>query len=157
MVLLTFSHDDFLTLGLKMLGFSEKTIEKTCNATNVERFRDSYYTYPKIASILFDDLQKVDWATNVKPRHLLLALYYLKKYPTKHAMAAFLHETEKTALKWAHRYIKMIQDLKTRTIQWLFDDININEHPESFIISVDGIHCRIWEPRTNPSSGWLRF
>jgi hypothetical protein len=36
-------------------------------------------------------------------------------------------------------------------IKWIFDDPSFDK---KFIISVDGVHCRIWEPRIMPSSGW---
>jgi hypothetical protein len=54
--------------------------------------------------------------SNPNPRHLLSALYYLKKYPTKHDLAAFLDSTEKTALGRAHRYVKAIQALKEKKV-----------------------------------------
>ena len=85
---------------------------------------------------------------------LLLAFYYLKKYPTKHGLAAFLDQTEKTALKWVHLTLSKLHTLKDRKIKWIFGEDNIDNHPESFIISADGIHCRVWEPRISPSTGW---
>lgn len=36
-------------------------------------------------------------------------------------------------------------------IRWIFDDPSLEE---KLIISVDGVHFRTWEPRTQPSSGW---
>jgi hypothetical protein len=93
---------------------------------------------------------------------LLLALYFLKKYPTKHGLAAFLYSTEKTTLGWVWRYIITIQALKENKvralghpssqtiicsyyltfnlcIKWVFD--NLQDYPEMYIIIVDGIHC----------------
>ena len=49
------------------------------------------------------------------------------------------------------KYIRAIQALKEKKIKWIFDG---NEYKEFFIVSVDGVHCRIHEPRTQPSSGW---
>lgn len=37
-------------------------------------------------------------------------------------------------------------------VVFLFDDTD--RYPEVFIASVDGVHCRIHEPRTDPSAGW---
>jgi hypothetical protein len=54
-------------------------------------------------------------------------------------------------LKRAWRYIRAIQALKEEKIKWIFDG---NKNDEYFILSVDGVHCRIYEPRTQPSSGW---
>jgi hypothetical protein len=36
-------------------------------------------------------------------------------------------------------------------IKWLFDTEGIDE---TFILSVDGVHCKIMEPRTDPGSKW---
>lgn len=38
-------------------------------------------------------------------------------------------------------------------IQWPFDDNTVIEHTK-FIISVDGVHCPIQEPRNEPSAKW---
>lgn len=40
-------------------------------------------------------------------------------------------------------------------IRWILDEPMCNNNPdEFFFISVDGVHCRITEPRFLPSSGW---
>ena len=103
-----------------------------------------------MVAIIYKDIGGED--DGLPPKYLLLAFYYLKKYPTKHGLAAYLDETEKTALKWVHVYVKKIQSLKEQKIKWIFDDLDA--HEETFIMSVDGIHCRVWEPRITPSSGW---
>ena len=36
-------------------------------------------------------------------------------------------------------------------IKWLFDTEGVNE---IFILSVDGVHCKILEPRTDPGTKW---
>ena len=112
---LAFSQDDFLKLGLTHLGFSERTINNTCNMTNVDRFRDGFYADPTTCQAIFYDIQESGARAN--PKHLLLALYYLKRYPSKHGLAAFLDETEKTGLKWVHAYVAKIQALKERKVR----------------------------------------
>ena len=86
------------------------------------------------------------------PRYLLLALNWLKQYPTLSNLAGSFNVTEKTAGVWAHYYVKKIQALKTTKIRWLFD--NPERYGETFILSVDGVHCRICEPRNDPSAKW---
>lgn len=39
-------------------------------------------------------------------------------------------------------------------IKWIFDEPDYEHLDEYFFISVDGVHCRITEPRHMPSSGW---
>ena len=110
-----FSAANFLHLGLLSMGFSEKTIERTGLTTNTERFRDYYYVHPDTCEIMFHDMQLT--GAQLAPKRFLMALYYLKKYPTKHGLAAFLDETEKTALKWVHAYVALIQGQKDNKVR----------------------------------------
>ena len=144
-----------MLLGLQLSGYSYRTIEKNCYATNLSRFKDSYYVTPDTCEKIFEDIQADDCKAKVAkpcPRYLLLGLYYLKKYPTKHQMAAFMDASEKTMLSQSSKYVDALQGLKEKKIVWIFDN---NENlEETFIISVDGIHCRVQEPRLDPSSKW---
>jgi hypothetical protein len=75
-------------------------------------------TSPQTAENIFADIQDKDLGESRIPKpdpiYLLLGLFYLKKYPTKHALAAFLDITEKTVLAWAKHYVKVIQALKEK-------------------------------------------
>ena len=90
----------FMNFGLTLLGFSQESIARTGETTNLARFRDGFYTDPSIVAIIFNDLRQDDDKLN--PKYLMLSLHYLRKYPTKHSLAVFLGTTEKTALKWVH-------------------------------------------------------
>jgi hypothetical protein len=120
MALLSFSTKDFLFLGLELAGFSAYTIGRNEKKMNLERFKDSFYASPQTVENIFADIQDEDLGesriSKPKPIYLLLALFYLKKYPTKHALAAFLDSTEKTVLTWAKRYVKAIQALKEKKV-----------------------------------------
>ena len=67
-------------------------------------------------------------------------------------MADFIRGTWSTALSQRTRYLKAIQLLHSQKIRWIFGDGT--EQNEVYIISVDGVHCRINEPRHDPSSKW---
>ena len=115
MVLLRYSREDFLVLGLKLCGFSSKRINKVKETTKLLRFADKYYISPDVCSTLYEDIQSndiEDRIENPNPSYLLLSLYYLKKYPTKHEMAGFLDCCEDTALKYSKLYAKAIAALK---------------------------------------------
>ena len=110
-----YSDTSFLTLGLSLIGFSQKTIARTCRKTNIERFKDSFYASPKTCEQIFDDIHQPGETLN--PKYFLLSLYYLKKYPTKHGLAAFLDTTQATALKWTHIYVNKIHSQKQKKYQ----------------------------------------
>ena len=152
-----YSRKDFSYLALKLAGFHRETIEKTCKKTNQRRMKDFCYAGSKTLNQLFRDIQNPELnelqIKNPNPADLIHALYFLKKYPTAHEFAARSGcGTEKTVISRAWRYIKAIQGLKKKKIRWIFDENDATD--ERFILSVDGVHCRISEPRTQPSSGW---
>ena len=156
-MIIHFTNEEFILLGLQLAGFSVTRIGSTGAATNNERFKSFFGISATTCSILFEDFQTTDVddakIKNPVPKKLLTALIYLKEYRTKYSLAAFADVTEKVALQWAHEYVGKIQALKDTKIKWLFD--NPAQYPELFIISVDGVHCRIGEPRTQPSAGWF--
>jgi hypothetical protein len=63
-------------------------------------------------------------------------------------MAGFFHSDDKTLRKHIKKYVDAIAALKEEKIIW--DDGD----DEIFLLSVDGVHFRINEPRTEPSSKW---
>ena len=108
-----YSPADFLERGLKLCGFSDKTIARNGVSINEARFKDKYYVTPTTCAEIFQDMQKYGFDRDeenkkIKPDYLLLALFYLKKYPTKHDMAAFLDCSEATALSKSKSYVKML-------------------------------------------------
>ena len=145
-----------MLLGLNLAGWSNQTTERNCQNTNMERFTDKYYVTPEVCEQLFKDIQRDDNIHKIKkpnPKCLLLALFYLKKYPTKRDMGAFLDMSENTAMSQSRDYVKSIQGMKDHKIRWIFDEDD-NNLDEMFTVSVDGVHCRIQEPRCDPGSKW---
>ena len=154
MALLRYSSQEFQVLGLRLSGFSSQTINRNGSKINNDRFQDKFYVCTKTALEVFEAIQipGPHCISKPDPQDFLLCLYYLKKYPTKHELAGFVDISEKTALGKVEKYVKAIQALKSRKIRWIFDeDSNLDE---KFILTVDGVHCRIWEPRRQPSAGW---
>ncbi len=94
MVLSRLTSKEFLFLGLDLAGFSNHTIRRNEKRMNLERFKDSFHTSPQTSEDIFADIQDEDLGesriSKPDPIYLLLALFYLKKHPTKHALAAFL-------------------------------------------------------------------
>ena len=143
------SIEEWLHLGLELAGHEAFRIQRTCLDTNLKRFKSHFFANPSAVAAIFNDIQAT--TPNAKPSDLLNALRYLKEYPKKAGVAAFNKSTEKTGLSKAWLYIHKIQDLKEKKIKWIFDNPDIDE---KFIVSVDGVHFRISEPRDQPSAGW---
>jgi len=157
MAIINFSAADFGVLALELAGYSDAMITKTSERTNNRRLEDFCGVGTQTLEQLFQDIQSPDLGDfRVKrpsPIEVVHALYFLKKYPTIYGLAARCNNgTEKTVLGKAWMYVGAIQALKEIKIRWIFDDDG--NFDESSIVSVDGVHCRIQEPRTQPSSGW---
>jgi hypothetical protein len=78
--------------------------------------------------------------------NLLMALNWLRLYDNEHVLAGGWNLSEEIIRNRVHKCCKDIQSLKETKIQW--DD----QGETIFVCSVDGIHCHIYEPRTDPGS-----
>jgi hypothetical protein len=83
---------------------------------------------------------------------LLMTVQWLQEYDTVFKTAVKYGLCEPTASDTLWPYTFAIQSLKEKNIKWLWS--NQVQDDEVIIVSVDGIHCMISEPRTMPSSKW---
>ena len=157
-----FSNETIEILALKLAGFTAAAIANSKKRTNDHRLKDFCGVTSKTILDLLHDIQdpslQSKQISKPNPSHLIFTLYFLKKYPTAIEFTARTGDgTEKTVLKRAWKYINAIQALKERKIQWIFGNGNGNNNNNNnsfFLLSVDGVHCQIHEPRTQPSSAW---
>ena len=144
--------EQFEILALQLAGYNNNNR----GGETSKRLKDFCYASTKTLEDLYRDIQNPELGEfqikNPNPVDLIHTLYFLKKYPTAHEFSGRSGAgTEKTVLNKAWRYIRAFQALKERKIQWIFDNAKYDKY---FILSVDGVHCRIHKPRTQPSSGW---
>lgn len=146
---------EVLRFGLEVVGFDEARQRRTRAATNIERFRAAYGVGPGACSAVYRDLQTIatpDARIN-KPSGLyfLVALNWLATYKKEAEMAGFFRCDDKTLRNHIKEYVNAIAALKGQKIVW--DDGG----DELFLLSVDGVHFRINEPRTEPSAKWCSY
>jgi hypothetical protein len=144
-----------LQFGLDLVGFDEARQRRTRAATNIERFRAAYGVGPGACSAVYHDLQttSVSDARINRPSsfYFLVSLNWLSTYKKEAEMAGFFHSDDKTLRKHIKKYVNAIAALKEEKVVW--DDGD----DEIFLLSVDGVHFRINEPRTEPSSQWCSY
>jgi DDE superfamily endonuclease len=167
-----------LEVGLNCIGFKAESRRK------VEFFRSAYGTSPATSSSIFHDIQVIDIGTakirQVRVCHFLMTLWWLYRYPTENlVMPMFKIDSETTVRKWVWAYAKAIQALKYRKVKqttcsvFLFGRNNLTQmilqfamtqivwnfadryREPVFLISIDGTHCPIEEPRTQPDKNWF--
>jgi hypothetical protein len=172
------SEADFLFLGLEFAGFHGAQ-KNRCERTISERFRTNYGIDPISCSQIYVDMQREDdGLKRPSVKCFLMALNWLNCYETEGKMTGpwALDDTtirdivfecaKKIAALAAEKASKMTDHFLSCPLIPLHPSLTNNfislqiklpafdDRDEVFIISVDGAHCRISEPRIFPSAKW---
>jgi DDE superfamily endonuclease len=131
-------ENEILMLGLRLVGF-----EGSHDSLSIRRFRAFFGVGPKALACLFNDLPK----ESKDVTKFLMAVNWLKLYDTEHVLAARWGLHKNTLRPIVKEYSKLTQDMKATKVVW--GGFNFKE---IFIVSVDGIHCRIQEVRKEPGA-----
>ena len=145
--------DDILLLGLEMVGHMPHRLRRTRLTQRIQDFRGVYGVGPRACKAAFDDLQTtaIPEARIQKPCsfYFLVALNWLACYDKESDIKGRFACDPKTLRQHIQKYVAAIAALKGQKIVWDIDD-----REETFLISVDGVHLRINEPRKYPSARW---
>lgn len=139
------NEEAVLSLGLSLVGFPD--FRQRSEVVNVRRFRAFYGVSPKALAALYADLYNI--MPKMDTTKFFMTINWLKLYDSEHVLSGRWMLNEDTLRLQIREYVANIQQLKELKVQWGgFDD------DEVFIISVDGIHCRIQEVRKDPGAKW---
>lgn len=123
--MLILTADDMLQKGLELGGFDRYRQKNVRRAQNLERFRALYGSNPVVYAEIFEDLQTTQiaeaWVDSdmLCVDSFLMALHFLKCYPTENQLSGLFQICEKSTRKWAWFYAKKIQALKTQKVSLL--------------------------------------
>ena len=110
-----------LSLGLNFLGFNPARTEKHAAKTNNSHFERAFGANTEACCSIYRDIQVLDIGSATihkpKPDHFLLALHWLRRYPTEEANAGMSGLHEDTVRKWAWKYCAAIQALKVYKVR----------------------------------------
>jgi hypothetical protein len=142
--LVTLDGDRILKLGLKLVGFDKD--RQGSESINLRRFRAFFGIGPRAVASLYNDIKH----QRIQANRLLMALNFLKLYDSEHVLAGRWQINEKTLREINRDTVKAIQGQKNKKVVW-----GDWENEDIFIISVDGVHCRVQEVRKDPSAKWF--
>ena len=145
---------DLLCLGLELVGFKTRRIKRTRYKKNLSRFCSAFGVGPETVRDLLNDIAQHGIKDEPDAVWLLIALNWMRVYNTEEFMEGVFDSDEKTIREHVWDYILAIRQLKDVKIKWLWDDRHANDGGPVFIISVDGVHCPINEPRKKPNAKW---
>lgn len=121
---------------------------------DIERFRANYGVGPRAIKNAFEDIKSQNLVAKPMVESFFVALSWLKQYPSERVLSGHWKMNENTSRKCCWEYAQALQKLKKDKIKWTCEDWD-DLPEESFIASVDGVHCRISEVRQNPSKEWF--
>lgn len=144
--------NQMLFIGLCFLGWSSDKLVNSLEKSIIAGWKSHFIPSPTVCSLVYQDLiHVVPGNTKIKLSQFLMLIFWLSHYPTQAMVAQRWKISEKTCWKHIKCSLTAIQALKAQKIKWIWDT-SVEE--EVFLMTVDGTHCRISEPRTQPSSNW---
>mmetsp|Transcript_8881 Transcript_8881/g.11820 ORF Transcript_8881/g.11820 Transcript_8881/m.11820 type:complete len:238 (+) Transcript_8881:67-780(+) len=144
--------DQIMTESLKLVGFDLKRQQRASIITNIARFKAFFGASPADAANNWEDLQTTDIKDALMHKkekdlfYLLMAFHFLFCYPTKYKAEGIFKVSVRTIYKWAWFFIGKLAALSGSKITWPEEwDTDAEGVPE-FLLTVDGVHCRSFEP-----------
>jgi DDE superfamily endonuclease len=155
---LQLTADGMLELGLTI--HNQRFVPSTVatdrkKLKQVETFRSFYGIDPKSCLDVYKELKELNLIAKPNPYDFLMTVEWLRKYREELDVASIYRLSVSTVSKLLWRYTHAIQALCASKIKWIEDWNNPDHVDEIMIISVDGVHCTIREPRQMPSSSWF--
>jgi hypothetical protein len=123
-MVLYYTPDEMLRMGLEVVGFNDLRRQKVNRATSVTRFKSYYGSTPPVCAVIWEDLVTAEIPEariepGTAPSKFFLGMYFLKDYRTEEKLAGGFKTCEKTARKWAWYFAHKIQALKAKKVSIL--------------------------------------
>jgi hypothetical protein len=145
---------EFMEMGLAVF-YKPHRILQSSKATNIERFKKHFGVKPFVCSTIWEDLQTSTspdldnqgtpllpvQGNKLKPRHFLMALHHLKRYPTELEREGPWDISPFKGREWVRFFLLRLQALKYVKIVWPED-----WGDDTWVLTVDGTHVWIEEP-----------
>jgi hypothetical protein len=147
--------DEVLQYGLCMSGMDLPRQMKRNRSSRLQKFNDLYGSKPVVYAAIWEDIllsddpgirvEGNDRTVTGGLHKLLMACMFLYCYPTGSLLSSFFKICERLGKgqpiwRWIHK----LHALKEKKIVW--KERWDNPNSETYIITVDGVHCRIREP-----------
>lgn len=129
-----------LDCGLAMVGEDQWQRKLDNYHGRLEKFKAHYGSHPLVYTKIWKDLEPIDCER--KLGYFLICLYWMKSYDTEEQLSSRFSLDEETIRPWVWYYAECIQELHGSVIK-----LPETHSKVQFPIAVDGIHCRIYEPK----------
>ena len=136
-------------LGLLLVGYKKRKLKRSSGKVNYKRFIGFFGLSPVTVAQVYHDMQTTGieeakiQGGRLDLRYLLMGINYLWKYPTGHDMEARFGYCRYWSSEKIWDAIKRLRALKHDKIKWEEDLCR----DDVWVLTVDGIHCWIKEPK----------
>jgi hypothetical protein len=141
--------NSILKYGLLISGYTAASLSRTGMNTKKDRFRSQFGIDPAAVVACLKDLEVEGMAPGPLLKEFFMALNWLRQYPTSRKLGLDWNLYEDIAASKAQRWMKAIAHLRDAKV--VFEGFDENE---TWLLSVDGVHFKIHEVRTDPSTKW---
>jgi len=144
------SADDILLEGLNLAGLPENKAMRLVKKRQKQLFRSNFGVGPEAAKACFDDLELDGRIAMLSSQKFLITLFWLRVCLTEDQMHCKFDQNPETMRNCINDHVEAIAALKELKIVW----IDLTELEEVCVLSVDGVHFRMHEERTDPDARW---
>jgi hypothetical protein len=138
-----------LRVGLTYAGFMERRQNVGAKLKD-QRFREHFGVGAKACAALFNSILAAEPTCRLTVKDFLMGMNFLKAYDTEGVMAGDWDYDKKTIRQKVRKTSQLIARLKDQKIV-----LGGFEGDKIFWISINGVHCCIFEPCQDPSSKWF--
>lgn len=146
-----FTSEEVFEAGLQYAATSTCASHRSYNE-KLRQFRAWFGSKPHVLAKIFEDLQTttIDEARmKLREKDLipfLMTHYFLYCYSKEEITAKIFDYCKPTLRKWCWKFIMNMAALKDEKILWP-NEWNDSQHSAINLYTVDGVHCRIPEPK----------
>jgi hypothetical protein len=145
--------DEMMWQGLMLAGFNSSRQSGARRATNLEHFKSRHGSLPVVRAQMQEDLQMTNVpeaetnAAKVDADCFLMAIQFLAHHQAEKQREGVFMICDRTAQKWGWHFAEKIQASKKQKTAWPEEWAQNNDNNPVFLVSVDGFHCCIFEPK----------
>jgi hypothetical protein len=155
--MLILTPDEVMERGLDMMGHGKRKVNRP---EKLRLFRAAFAVNPVDLAGLWEEIQqtpivaaKVNNASNEDLANFLWCVHWLNVYDTEPNLAGKTGTSDTTVRKNNWLFANKLQAMLPQRVVWPEEwmEPNTNDTP-IFLVSVDGIHCRVFEPQNGTYS-----
>ena len=113
-MLFDYNTSYFLKTGNDLMGWGTSHSQTPNIATTNRQFRSAFGVNPLVCRCLWESVSNIlpqKYMYTARPKHLLMALLFLKQYNTNECNAAITGVDEKTFRKWLWLFVGLLAEL----------------------------------------------